>query len=220
MRVQTGQLEALVWIARLGSFRAAAARLGVTQPSISMRIRELERVLDITVFERVRNRAVLTQGGRALVATAERIVSLAEQMEREGTRRPLHHGPIRFGAADTFALTCLPLFLSRVEQLVPDLRVQLQIDYSANLNARLQRGELDMAVLTGPVASMTNNGAPIAAEHLAHLPLAWVGSPRLALPTDRPLLPADLRSYTILTNPPPSHLCTMIVAWFGQDGLS
>src|SRR3954451_22101046 len=140
MRVQTGQLEALVWIARLGSFRAAAAQLGLTQPSISMRIRELERLLDITVFERANNRAVLTESGRALVASAERIVGLAEQMELEASRRPVQHAAIRLGAADTFALTCLPTLLARLEQVLPDLRLQLEIDYSANLNARLQRG--------------------------------------------------------------------------------
>src|SRR4051794_9502488 len=125
MRVQTGQLEALVWIARLGSFRAAASQLGLTQPTISMRIRELERLLDTDLFERASRRATLTEHGRALVAHAERIVGLAEQMETAATSRPVQHGPIRLGAADTFALTCLPLLLARVEQLLPELRVQL-----------------------------------------------------------------------------------------------
>lgn len=218
MRVQTGQLEALVWIARLGSFRAAAAQLGLTQPTISMRIRELERLLDTGLFDRTKKRAALTEGGRALVAHAERIVGLTEQMEAVAALRPAQHGPVRLGAADTFALTCLPLLLSRVEQLLPELRVQLVIDYSANLNARLQRGELDIAVLTGPVAGVTNNGVPIAAERLARLPLAWVGSPRLKLPPGRTLVPEDLRTQTILTNPRPSHLWSSIVAWFGELG--
>lgn len=219
MRMQTGQLEALVWIARLGSFRAAASHLGLTQPTISMRIRELERLLDTTLFDRAGNRAALSEAGRALVPYAERIVGLAQQMEAAATKRTVQRAPIRIGAADTFALTCLPLLLSRVEQLFPELRVQLVVDYSANLNARLQRAELDVAILTAPVASVANNGVPIAAERLVHLPLAWVASPRLPLPSAQPLRPGDLQSQTILTNPRPSHLWSSIVGWFGEAGL-
>ena len=217
--MQTGQLEAVVWIARLGSFRAAAAQLGLTQPTISMRVRELERLLDCTLFERAGNRTALTESGRALAAYAERIIGLAEQLEAAAVGRKVRHAPIRLGAADTFALTCLPLLLSRVDQHLPELSVQLVIDYSANLNARLQRGELDIAVLTGPVGRVAKNGVPILAEPLVHLPLAWVSSPLLALPPGRPVRPDDLRRQTILTNPRPSHLWSSIVSWFGEAGL-
>ena len=55
------QLETFLWIARLGSFHAAAERLGLSQPSISLRIRELERSLGTPLFHR-RGRGVVLSG--------------------------------------------------------------------------------------------------------------------------------------------------------------
>ncbi len=54
MRIRLGQLEALVWISRLGSFRAAARRLNISQPAISGRIRALEDHLGVALIDRSR----------------------------------------------------------------------------------------------------------------------------------------------------------------------
>ncbi len=213
MRIQTAQLEAVHWIARLGSFRAAATRLHVSQPTISMRVRELERHLGAVLFDRNSYRAQLTDAGRDAVRYAERILGLAEEMEQGSERSMVLAAPVRLGAADSFALTHLPALLSQLEHAFPALRVDLQIDFSSNLKQRLQRGGLDMAFLTGPV-----EGAALEVAHLVRLPLAWVASPRLALPT-RPLRPDDLRTTAILANPRPSHLFHTVQTWFASAGL-
>lgn len=213
MRIQTTQLEAVRWIARLGSFRAAAAQLNLSQPTISMRVRELERHLGVTLFDRNSYRAQLTDAGRDAVRYAERILALAEEMEQGSVRNVAMSTPIRLGAADSFALTHLPALLSQLEQAFPALRVDLQIDFSSNLNQRLQRGGLDLAFLTGPV-----EGAALQVAPLMRLPLAWVASPRLALPA-RPLRPEDLRTSAILANPWPSHLFRTVQTWFASGGL-
>ena len=103
MKIQTNQLDALRWIARLGSFRAAAARLNVSQPTVSMRVRELERLLGAILFDRSGQRAVLTEAGRDLVRYAERILTLAEEMELRSAGAMTIDAPLRMGAADTFA---------------------------------------------------------------------------------------------------------------------
>ena len=208
MKVQTNQLDALRWIARLGSFRAAAARLNVSQPTVSMRVRELERLLGATLFDRSGQRAVLTEAGRDLVRYAERILMLAEEMELRSAGAMAIEAPLRMGAADTFALTCLSPLLAQIEQLFPTLRVDLQIDFSFNLNRRLQKGELDIAFLTGPV-----DATDVRVEPLVRLPLAWVASPRLAL-SSRILEPRDLLRTPIITNPEPSHLYRTVHEWF------
>jgi DNA-binding transcriptional LysR family regulator len=208
MKVQTNQLDALRWIARLGSFRAAAVRLNVSQPTISMRIQELERLLGATLFDRSGQRAVLTESGRDLVRYADRIVTLAEEMELRSAGAMAIEAPLRMGAADTFALTCLSPLVAQIEQRFPTLRVDLQIDYSINLNRGLQKGELDIAFLTGPV-----DEAGVHAEPLVRLPLAWVASPRLGLP-NRVLEPHDLLSTAIICNPAPSHLYRAVHEWF------
>lgn len=208
MKVQTNQLDALRWIARLGSFRAAAVRLNVSQPTISMRIQELERLLGATLFDRSGQRAVLTAAGRDLVRYADRIVTLAEEMELRSAGAMAIEAPLRMGAADTFALTCLSPLVAQIEHRFPTLRVDLQIDYSFNLNRALQKGELDIAFLSAPV-----DEAGVRAEHLVRLPLAWVASPRLGLP-NRVLEPRDLLGMAIICNPQPSHLYRAVHEWF------
>jgi DNA-binding transcriptional LysR family regulator len=208
MRIQTSQLEAVLWIARLGSFRAAAAQLNLSQPTISMRVRELEHHLGITLFDRSGYRARLTEAGRETVRLAERILSLAEEMEQRSAQSLTLAEPIRLGAVDSFALTLLPALLAQLEEKFPHLRVELLIDFSFNLNRRLQRGELDVAFLTGPV-----DGQALWVEPLVRQPLAWIASPHLPLPA-RVLRPDDLCGLAILTNPGPSHLFRAVQDWF------
>lgn len=76
------QLEAVVWLSRLGNFRKAAKRLGITQPAISLRIRQIERELGVTLFKRGTTSTQLTESGRQLVVYAVDITSLAAQLTR------------------------------------------------------------------------------------------------------------------------------------------
>ncbi|MFO1061380.1 MAG: LysR family transcriptional regulator [Dongiaceae bacterium] len=206
-------LEALIAIAELGSFRAAAERLGVTQPTVSMRIRELEHSLGTQLFDRSTYRPRLTADGREILRYAQRMMGLLHEMRASALDGAGVVGTIRLGAADTFALTCLPALLGRLEDRFPRLKVALDIDYSFNLNRKLQAGELDLAFLTAPAA-----GPEVSVEPLAPIGLAWVASPRLGLPEGR-LSPADLCDLPILTNPEPSNLYSTALAWFGGAGL-
>ena len=61
------QLESFVWVAKLGSFRATAERLNTTQPNISVRISQLESVLDVRLFYRDSGSVALTPIGHSLL---------------------------------------------------------------------------------------------------------------------------------------------------------
>jgi len=208
-----GHLEALIAIVELGSFRAAADRLGVTQPTVSMRIRELESSLGAQLFDRTSYRPQLTADGREILKYAQRMMVLMRDMRACAMNGAGVVGTIRLGAADSFALTCLPALLGQLENRFPKLTVALDIDYSFNLNSKLHKGHLDIAFLTSPTV-----GPDVMIEPLVPIPLVWVASPRLGLP-ERLLRPADLAGVPIITNPEPSNLYTTALAWFGRDGL-
>lgn len=74
------QLETLVWLSRLRNFRKVADKLGTTQPAISMRIRQLERELGVTLFYRNTTRTRLTESGHRLLDYAVDITQLASQL--------------------------------------------------------------------------------------------------------------------------------------------
>lgn len=213
MRATFAQLEAFCWIARLKSFRAAAAHLHLTQPTISLRIRELERSLDCRLFDRTGYRAQLTQQGASILRQAEKIIDLAREIDLSGRMRDPLSGLLRIGAADTFALTCLPELLAVLEREHPALQVELSIDYSSNLSRQLAERQIDIAFLT-----MTTPTLNITALAFGVVEISWVASPRISFPP-RPLTPADLSGLQILSNPPPSHLYHTIRDWFAEDGL-
>ena len=66
MRYTFGQAEAFYWVARLGGFRAAAQHLNLSQPTVSLRIKELERILGGELFDRSLYRPVPTTLGNAI----------------------------------------------------------------------------------------------------------------------------------------------------------
>jgi DNA-binding transcriptional LysR family regulator len=213
MRLRLDQLEALLWISKLGSFRSAARKLRLSQPAISSRIRELESQLGVTLLDRTPHRPRITADGVEVVRHAEQILGLAESFSaRFGQRDPLPKS-IRMGAADSFALTHLSPLLAKIAQLYPGTQVDLEIGFSTNLDRKLHAGELDIAFLTAPTASATVN-----VEALQALELAWLASPKLKL-HGRTLSPADLCQRPIISNPGPSHLYSTISAWFAAAGL-
>lgn len=212
MRISLDQVEALVWIARLGSFRAAAHQLNVSQPAISGRIRELERQLGGSLFHRDDYRPKLTDLGTQTVRHAEQILTLARSLEDHADPAKTLRGPIRMGFADSFALTHMPALLAKVEKAYPAAEFEIVIDFSANLDKKLQAGELDIAIMTEPEL-----GPEVAAEPLEDLDLAWVAGRGLAIPS-KVLTPADLKAYPIITNPRPSKLYSTIHEWFASVG--
>ncbi|MEA2877117.1 MAG: hypothetical protein QOF14_2313 [Hyphomicrobiales bacterium] len=213
MRPRLDQLEALLWISKLGSFRSAARKLRLSQPAVSSRIRELENQLGISLLDRTHHRPRITAEGLDVLRHAEQMISLAENFRARFGERDRLPKSIRMGAADSFALTHLSSLLERLAELHPATHVDLEIGFSTNLNRKLHAGELDIAFLTAPTAS-----ASVSVEPLLTLELAWLGSPKLGIHGQR-LGPADLVQRPIITNPGPSHLYSIIHDWFAGAGL-
>lgn len=211
MRYTFAQLEAFYWVARTGGFRAAAARLNLTQPTVSQRVRELEAALGCTLFDRSGYRARLTRVGTDLLAQTEHLLGLAQELESGARSGDPFHGLLRIGATDLFAITCLSDFLVALETRHPQLKTQVAVRYSQRLARQLNERELDLAFLTDPEVA-----GDVVVTPLGLVGLAWVASPRMVLP-ERPVRPADLADVPILTNPLPSNLYTSIYTWFAAD---
>ncbi len=213
MRPQLDQLEALLWISKLGSFRSAARKLRLSQPAISSRIRELESELGISLLDRGRHRPVITAEGLEVLRHAEQMISLAENFRARFGERAQLPKSIRMGAADSFALTHLSSLLEQLAKLHPSTQINVEIGFSSNLDRKLQAGELDIAFLTAPTASPS-----VIVEPLLTFELAWLASPKIGLHRQR-LVPTDLFHRPIITNPGPSHLYGTIHDWFAAAGL-
>lgn len=213
MRATLNQIEAFYWIARLGGFHAAAARLNLTQPTISLRIRGLEEALGVALFERAGRMAQLTTEGRHLLPQAERMVGLSEELHLKTALEDPLRGRLRLGAPDSFGLTCMPALLASLRKQYPDLSVALTIDNSSVLSQRLNDRELDVAIVADPDVA-----AHVGTEPIGTIECVWVASTKLDLP-QRPIRPSDLLRHEIFTNPEPSNLIMLLRDWFATAGL-
>jgi DNA-binding transcriptional LysR family regulator len=213
MHVTLGQLRAFERIVRLGSFHAAAGDLGLSQPSVSQRIRELESVLQTPLFVRRGPRISLTAEGHALLEYAERMLSAADEMvERFRTRDPLK-GTLRLGVNETFAFVCLPGLLKRLEQRYPAIRTSVFVGDTGVVSARLDDQTLDIAVVSEPSVA-----AHVSQEPLGRNEFAWFASRSLAVPR-RTLVPADLQPHQLIVPPPPARLHATVSKWFAEAGV-
>ena len=142
----------------------------MTQPALSLRIRELETSLGERLLNRDSYRATLTARGIEVAQQSERMLEIAERIADRDIPEGDIRGLIRMGATDTFAAHYLPSLLVDIETHFPLAQIELVVEFSVNLYAKLLRGELDVAVLSGPTLSPL-----LAYDHLLDLPHYWVG---------------------------------------------
>ena len=152
-------LDTFYWIASLGSFRAAAEKLHLTQPAISARIQVLEQDLGTEVFVRENRNAELTPDGRRLFGYAERLMKLNQEVLSAFSETTNVEQVIRVGSSETIVSTWLPDFMGHLNTLSKKLFFDLQVDSTDNLRNALVAREIDLAFLMGPIAevSVTNH---------------------------------------------------------------
>lgn len=208
MRLSLPQLETFYWIARLGSFHAAARHLNLTQPAISTRMRELESELDTRLFLRSQNRARLTPAGMTILPQAEQMMTLAANMKQIALLGGGLRGLLRLGVVETVARIALPQLLSYLSGRYPDLRVELAVDVGTWLSRRLNERELDVVVVTDPRPS-----DQIVMERVGMFELSWIASASHPL-AGRTVGPKELRNERIFTHPKGSTTYDVIENWF------
>ncbi|WP_108658296.1 LysR family transcriptional regulator [Acuticoccus kandeliae] len=213
MRITLAQIETFYWIARLGSFRAAARQLCLTQPSVSGRIRELERDLGCTLFDRSGARVRLTEAGKAIQTQAERMLTIARDIQDEASSDRLR-GLLRLGVVETVARLALPGLVRELARRSPTLRIELAVDVGAALLRQLDERQLDVVVTTDATAA-----DDIVVRPLGVVELSWVG------PSEHPLAgtvltPAILSGEAIFTQPESSTIGRTIREWFDKAGTS
>jgi DNA-binding transcriptional LysR family regulator len=168
-RIAIYHLETLLWIARLGTFRAAAERLNTTQPAISARVRELEERLGIEIFRREGRRMVLTPRGRGLVQDCEPLWASIETVLLGASAFAGATGVIRIGTGEIAAASCLPAFVQEIERDLPGVTLEVELDMTARMLQLLLAGTSDIVFLAGPVSSPGIRTRPIGSVGLVWL---------------------------------------------------
>ncbi len=142
------QLQYIVAIAEELSFRRAAERCGVSQPSLSAQLAQVEEALGVTLFERTRKKVLITVPGRDLAARAKRALVEADELVRAATRTSdPFAGTMRLGVIPTLAPYLLPSITAPLRKRFPKLRIRWTEEKTDVLVKRLDDGELEGAIL-------------------------------------------------------------------------
>ncbi len=141
-------LECALAVAEHLSFRRAALACSISQPALSIQIRQLETLLGTRLFERDRRRVLVTPEGEALLPHIRgTLLALDGLVEAARTLRDPLAGTLRLGVIPTVAPYVLPGVIGPLRRRFPKLRLLLREDRTASLVERVQDGRLDLALL-------------------------------------------------------------------------
>jgi LysR family hydrogen peroxide-inducible transcriptional activator len=161
------QLQYLVAVSEKLNFTRAAEACFVTQSTLSAGLKELEDALGARVVERDRQTVLMTPLGLEVATRARTILAAAQDLVEvaAGSQAPMT-GLLRLGVIPTIAPFLLPPALRALRERYPDLRLALREDLTANLLARLEEGQLDMALIALPVDTANLRVEPLFDDEL------------------------------------------------------
>ena len=145
------QLQYLVALADTQHFGRAAQRCYITQSTLSAGIRDLESVLGTAVAERSNRHVLMTRVGVQIAERAKGVLREAEEvMEVARAARSPMTGEMRLGVIPTISPFVLPRVFPVLREKFPELTIYLREEQTAPLLARLEDGELDVALIALP----------------------------------------------------------------------
>ncbi|MBI1775904.1 MAG: LysR family transcriptional regulator [Proteobacteria bacterium] len=192
-RLNLDQLQALNDVVQLGSFSAAAERRGLTQPAVSLQVRQLEERLGIRLVERGGKRVRATAAGLVLIERAKRIdEAVADALESVAEHRSGISGRVSLGTGATVCIYVLPPILKELRRAYPGLEIVVSTGNSPEILKALEENRIDAALVTMPVPGRSLRATPVLNDELvAVFPMAEApmrASVTAAMLAERPVI--------------------------------
>ena len=160
------QLRVFDAVARHLSFSRAATELHLSQPTVSMQIKQLGAAVGLPLFEQIGKRVFLTDAGRLLRATSAEMFDVWARLEMQvADMKGLKQGRLRISAVTT-AKYVVPRLLGPFSQIHPGVEVALEIGNRSAIIERLSRNEDDLTVMGVPPRGMDITSHPFAENPL------------------------------------------------------
>jgi DNA-binding transcriptional LysR family regulator len=170
------QMQTFIEVARQRSVSKAAERLFVTQPAVSMQIRQLEDAFGLPLIEPMGRNIRLTHAGEAFLTYATAVMGQLKDLEAQMAEHVgMKQGRIDLAVVST-AKYFIPMLLVRFGRQFPGIHIQLRIDNRENILGLMARNEADLVVMGRAPGSMDCEATPFATN-----PLAIVAAPDHAL---------------------------------------
>lgn len=146
------QLRYILAIDKYRHFGKAAEACGLTQSTLSLMVKKMEEELDVRLFDRDSHPVVPTPMGRKVIDKAQVVLYNVEQMiEMTRSEKQTLSGPLKIGLISTIAPVLVPGLFKHMADFYPTLSLQTEEMLTETIKDKLQKAELDMGILAGPV---------------------------------------------------------------------
>jgi len=167
------QLQVFVSVARHLSFARAAEELHLTQPAVSMQVKELEGGIGLPLFDRSGKRIALTTPGEYFLVHARRMLAaLKDASDAMARMKRVETGRLTIGIVST-GKYFVPRLLAAFRREHPAVELRLEVGNRQTLVGQLQNNEVDLAVMGTPPRELETRAEPFAAN-----PLVMIASPQ------------------------------------------
>jgi DNA-binding transcriptional LysR family regulator len=151
--MEVRDLQVFISVARHLNYTRAGEEVHLSQPSVSVRIRQLETGLGVKLFEQLGKKVALTEAGQLLLPYAHRVITAVDDArnaieELQGLQR----GSLRIGASTTPGMYIIPRTIARFKERHPQIHVHLGIRDTREIEAGVVRNEFDFGFVGGHLA--------------------------------------------------------------------
>ncbi|MGC8400770.1 LysR family transcriptional regulator [Enterobacter mori] len=210
-----GYLATFRLVIQRGSFSTAADVLGISQPAVSLQIRQLEQFLQTRLVERTGRGIKATAAGQALLIHGERIEQAVDETLRSVSA--FNHdvsGTITLGTGATACIHLLPPLLQQLRSDYPLLRVGVTTGNTLDIVRAIEENRLDMGLVTLPVSGRALDVMPVMDEEFVFI----ASQAQQAMFTD--LRPDALHTLPLIAFESGSGTRALIDGWFEASGLT
>ena len=208
------QLSVFEAVARHLNYTRAAEELHLTQPAVSMQIKQLEASLGLAIFEQLGKRIHLTGAGSEVLAYARAIIQQLDELEEVLNRiKGLSGGKLRISVATT-ANYFIPTLLGTFSRRYPDITVSLDVTNRETLLRQLSENTVDLVVMGQPPTE-----ADVEAQTFMDNPLVVVAPPDHPLAREKKIPLARLQEETFLVREPGSGTRIAMERFFNERGM-
>ncbi|HOY01104.1 LysR family transcriptional regulator [Zoogloea sp.] len=209
------RLQVFHAVARHGSFTRAAEALFMTQPAVTFQIKQLEEQFNTRLFDRGHGRVTLTSAGELVMAYAERILGLSEELEsRVSELTDELSGILHLGTSTTIASYWLPQLLEGFKRRYPRVIPRVSVGNSQLIETRVMDRNLDVGLIEIITEQPTLDRRSAGRDEL-----------QLIVPPDHPLAGArsvraeQLVSYPLLHREPGNAIRDLVDQFFAAAGI-
>lgn len=165
--IELRHLRYFLAVAETAHFTRAAAKLHVSQPTLSQQIRQLEAQMNLELFDRVGKRVRLTAAGETLLPHARRVLRELEDAQAAlGELHNLSRGLLRVGIVQTVNVCVIPEIVARFSEAHPGIQVECGEMAVADIESELESGRLDLGISFLPPGRKALAGERLFTEEL------------------------------------------------------